>query len=93
MIQDNARYHHAYAQGDHIKNLNITPYFLPPYCPNLNLIERLWKFMKKKVMHNTYYETFQEFYDAVISFCGNMEKYTDELRSLMSSEFEILKAA
>ena len=93
VIQDNAKYHHAYAQSEHIKNLNVTPYFLPPYCPNLNLIERLWKFMKKEVMHNTYYETYSEFYDAVIEFCGNTEKYSDELSSLMSQKFEILKAA
>lgn len=70
VIQDNAKYNHAYGKSEHARSLNITPYFLPPYCPNLNLIERLWKFMKSEIMHNEYYETFSEFFDAIINFCS-----------------------
>lgn len=42
------------------KKLNIELVFLPPYSPNLNLIERLWKFFRKKVMYNQYYEKFAD---------------------------------
>jgi len=93
VIQDNARYNHGFANSDTIKDLNITPLFLPPYSPNLNLIERLWKFMKKTIMKNTYYETFAEFWSVIIEFCGNTEKYIEDIENIMSQRFEILKAA
>ncbi len=92
VIQDNAGYNHAYAKWHRSKELNFTPYFLPPYCPNLNLIERLWKFMKATIIHNEYYEKFSEFLQAVLNFCGNLEKYSEDLQSLMNQKFEILKA-
>jgi transposase len=93
VIQDNASYNHAYAKTDRIKELNITSLFLPAYCPNLNLIERIWKFMKKKIMKNTYYPTFKDFFQAILSFCGNLEKYINEISNLMSQKFQIIKEA
>ena len=36
--------------------------FLPPYSPNLNLIERLWKFMRKKILYNQYYEKISNYW-------------------------------
>lgn len=48
-ILDNARYQHAKAVKRLAKKLKIELLYLPPYSPNLNLIERFWKFMKKKV--------------------------------------------
>jgi len=93
VIQDNARYNHAYSVSDHAKQLRITPYFLPPYCPNLNLIERLWRLMKKTIMKNIFYPTFNDFWSAIISFCSSPEKYINELKSIMSQKFEIIKAA
>jgi hypothetical protein len=38
---------------------------LPPYSPNLNLIERLWKFVKKQVLYSKYYERFEDFKTAI----------------------------
>ena len=46
----------------------IVLHFLPPYSPNLNLIERLWKWMKERVIYNTYYEHFDDFRGAVLGF-------------------------
>ena len=43
-------------------------HFLPPYSPNLNPIERLWKWMKERVIYNTYYECFEEFKGAILGF-------------------------
>ena len=50
------------------KSLNIELYFLPSYSPNLNLIERVWKFVKKKCLYAHYYEKFPAF-KAAISKC------------------------
>lgn len=92
VIQDNAGYNHAYAKWEERTKLNFTPYFLPAYCPNLNLIERLWKFMKKTLIHNEYYEKFSDFFQAIINFCGNLDEYSEDVQRLMSHKFEILKA-
>lgn len=52
---------------------------LPPYSPNLNLIERLWKLMRKKVINNRYYERFKDFRDAVLGFFENAENMKKQL--------------
>jgi transposase len=49
VIMDNAKYNRAYQVRRHAKSLNVTIKYLPPYCPNLNLIERAWKYLKKKL--------------------------------------------
>ena len=59
IIKDNAKYHHAESVWALAQELNITIVFLPPYCPNLNLIERVWKFMKSK-FKNKYHATFND---------------------------------
>ena len=47
--------------SEYLKTSRIKLVFLPPYAPNLNLIERLWKFFKKKTPYNHYFETFAQF--------------------------------
>jgi transposase len=89
VVLDNAKYH--YGAEDRAKELNIKFEFLPPYSPNLNLIERLWKFYKKVVKRDQYHATFKEFYDATIAFFQNIEDYHPELASLLSPKFEIIK--
>ncbi len=54
---------------DKAKELGIHLLFLPPYSPNLNLIERLWKFTKKKCLYNQYYESFDRFKEAIDDCC------------------------
>ena len=87
---DNARYQRNYEVQDYAKKLGITLEFMPPYSPNLCLIERLWKFFKKKVIKNKYYETFDEFYDFVCRFFQDWDKWKEELQSLLSLNFEII---
>lgn len=90
VLLDNAKYNHgAHARA---KELNIILVFLPPYAPNLNLIERLWKFYKKIVKQNQYHRTFQEFFDATVDFFGHIERYATEMQSLLSMKFEIIKS-
>ncbi len=63
--------------------------FLPPYAPNLNLIERLWRFMNKKIRNNKYYENFSEFEFAVFGFFEQIGLYRDQLASLLAENFRI----
>ncbi|MDQ7016269.1 MAG: transposase [Gammaproteobacteria bacterium] len=58
---DNARYYRSEKVTEYLKNSRIELNFLPPYSPNLNLIERYCKYFKKTSLYNRYYETFSEF--------------------------------
>ncbi len=90
VICDNARYYRSKAVKQYLKNSRIKLVFLPPYAPNLNLIERLWKFFKKKILYNRYYESFAEFRAACEEFFSNPRKYHRELRSLLTENFAII---
>lgn len=65
---DNAKYYKNRSVTKHLETSKIKLHFLPPYSPNLNPIERLWKWMKERVMYNTYYEYFEDFRSAVMGF-------------------------
>lgn len=65
---DNARYYRNKTVIEYLKTSKIRPHFLPPYSPNLNPIERLWKWMKECVIYNTYYQEFEDFRSAVFGF-------------------------
>lgn len=65
---DNARYYKNKAVKKHLEGSRIELHFLPPYSPNLNPIERFWKWMKERVLYNAYYEDFEDFRDAVFGF-------------------------
>jgi len=56
VICDNARYYRSKAVQEYLETSRIKLVFLPPYAPN-HLIERFWKFLKKNVLYNRYYET------------------------------------
>ena len=86
-ILDNARYHHAKKVKALAGELEITLVYLPGYSPNLNPIERLWKFFKKKVMYNTYYPTFDEFKLATSSFFKGLRGLRCELTTLLTDNF------
>jgi transposase len=91
VICDNAGYYKAEQVQAEVKKLNIELVFLPPYSPNLNLIERLGKFFRKKVMYNQYYEKFSDFKNATEDFFnGGMKKYKSELRTLLAENFQII---
>jgi len=66
--------------------------FLPPDSPNLNLIERYWKFFKKKVLNNRYCETFEEFKPACRRFFRKRKNYLPELQMLLTENFHIQAA-
>ncbi len=92
IVLDNARYQHCYLVRSIAGLLNIHLLFLPPYSPNLNIIERLWKFVKKKCLYAKYYDSFDKFRNAILS---TMEKtnsdigYVNEVKSLMNLKFQL----
>jgi transposase len=92
IILDNARYQRAYEVQEEAKRLGITLEFLPPYAPNLNLIERLWKYFKKKMMQNSYHPTFDDFFTKTVEFFRTIESRRLDLETLLTLKFEIIKA-
>ncbi len=90
IIIDNATYYKNAALQEYLVNSKIEQMFLPPYSPNLNLIERLWKFMKKKVINDKYYEKSSEFKQKILEFFANIKSYKEELDSLITYNFQIL---
>ena len=87
---DNASYNHAYKVREKAEELGIKLKYLPPYCPNLNLIERLWKFFKGKVIKNKYYKEFHDFNDYIETFFENINDFKQELKVLLNPIFEII---
>ncbi len=91
IIADVARYYRSRLVSDFLKTSRINVLFLPPYSPNLNLIERLWRFMRKKVLNNCYYETFALFRAACGNFFENIKRFSKELESLFAENFQIIR--
>ncbi len=92
IILDNARYQRSYLVQQKAKDLGIELLYLPPYSPNLNLIERLWRYFKKKVMKNKFYENYALFENAVDKFFQTFDNNINELKSLLNFKFGIIKA-
>ena len=65
---DNARYYKNKLVQEYLKRSKVVLHFLPPYSPNLNPIERLWRWMKEVVIYNTYYPCFESFTSAIFGF-------------------------
>jgi len=65
LVMDNARYQHCKAVIEHAAAVGVELIFLPTYSPNLNLIERLWKFVKAEVLNAAYHSTFDGFIEAI----------------------------
>lgn len=91
-VLDNARYQRCSLVKKLAIELNIELLFLPAYSPNLNLIERLWKFIKKECLYSKYYSEFISFKNAIVD-CLNktISIYKQELDSLLTLEFQTFK--
>ncbi len=90
LVLDGAPYNRAKKVKNLAKRLSIKLVYLPPYSPNLNPIERLWKFMKKKVTANRYFEEFDDFKKSLVNFFRGIRKYRAELETLITDKFPIL---
>lgn len=94
LILDNAKYQKCKIVQELAASLNIELMYLPAYSPNLNIIERLWKFVKKKCLWSKYYADFKDF-KAAITDCLNQTHttYKNELKSLLTLNFQTFKKA
>ncbi len=91
VICDNARYYRSRAVKAYLEGSRVHLEFLPPYSPNLNLIERFWKFFKRQVLYNRYYETFDQYKDACRKFFADLGAHVPRLRTLLAESFEVIR--
>jgi transposase len=80
---DNAKYYRNKQVQEYLVSSKIKMHFLPPYSPNLNPIERLWKFMNERVLYNKYYEKFAHFKKAVFGFLESLLDPPQELQEAL----------
>ena len=72
------------------KELNIELLYLPPYSPNLNLIERLWRFVKKQVLYSKHYDRFDTFRNSINTCISDLgTRFKNEMQSLMTLKFQL----
>ena len=89
LVLDNARYQRCRLVQDLAKELGIELLFLPSYSPNLNLIERLWKFVKKEVLNSRHHQDFKRFEDAIDGCLADLPtKHREKLATLLTHNFQ-----
>ena len=92
LVLDNARYQHCQLVEDLARTLGIELLFLTSYSPNLNLIERLWKFVKKDVLNSRHQGSFPEFRQAIDGCLDHLPtKHCDAVNTLMTPRFQTFK--
>ncbi len=90
LLLDNAAYNHTARVTEVAHHHRIHLDYLPPYSPNLNPIERLWKFVRKTFFKDKYRATFAEFCAQLTAFFANLDQYRDDLNSLITLKFEVV---
>jgi transposase len=89
LVLDNARYQRNAVVQALAKQLGITLLYLPSYSPNLNLIERLWKFIKRRALYGRYHPTFAQFQAAIQEVLDGLSTtHAEKLKSLMTLKFQ-----
>ena len=89
-ICDSARYYKSHEVAKWLETLRVDMYCLPPYSPNLNIVERLWKYFRTEVMANSYYATFGEFRRVTSDFFRLIRHRSSELRPILADNFEVM---
>lgn len=89
VIGDNARYYKNKSLKEWLVDKPLEQIFLPPYSPNLNVIERLWKFMRKKVINTSFYRTKEAFRTSIHDFFNHLSDYKEELVTLLTLKFHL----
>ncbi len=93
IVADQAPYFKNKWVKQYLQNSRIALISLPAYSPNLNLIERLWKLMRKKVISNLYYEKFKDFKDTAFDFLKNdSSSFKQELKQFIGFNLHLLHA-
>jgi len=90
LVLDNARYQKCQSVAIKAKELNIELLYLPAYSPNLNLIERLWRFVKKQVLYSKHYDRFDTFRNSINNCISDLgTRFKSEMQSLMTMNFQL----
>ena len=90
LLADNASYNHSYEFTDFLKiHRRVQIKYIPSYSPNLNIIERLWRFFHEK-HRDKYFERFKEFEKAVLYFFQHIHRYDSELKTLLTDSFQTI---
>jgi transposase len=81
LVCDNGRFHHTLAVQEWLQSNSdrITVYWLPPYSPSLNLIERLWGHLKRTVLANVLFETLEELAAVFCKGVGRVNGHRDRM--------------
>ena len=89
LVPDNARYQRCEPARTLAARLKIELLYLPPYSPNLDLIERLWKFVTKEVLSCRHYEDFSRFKAAIVECLEQVEgKHSEAVASRLTLKFQ-----
>lgn len=92
VVLDNAKYQRNAAVQTLAKTLGIDLLYLPSYSPNLNLIERLWRLIKRRTLYGKYYPAFADFKAAIEQTISDLPtKHKDSLQSLMTHNFQVFE--
>jgi transposase len=92
LVLDNARYQRNAVVQALAQELGITLLYLPSYSPNLNLIERLWKFTKRRALYGRYHPTFAAFQAAIQEVLDGLSTtYAEPLKTLMTLKFQLFE--
>ena len=92
LVLDNARYQKCERVCQHAAGLKIELLYLPSYSPNLNLIERFWRYVRKECLYAKYYPKFDGFKQALINCIQNAHpQHRDKLETLLSWNFQSFK--
>jgi transposase len=90
LVMDNARYQRCDLVRREAARLNIELLFLPGYSPNLNLIERLWKFVKKEVLGARRLDTYEAFTQAIDGCLDQLPtKHKAQMDTLLTLDFQL----
>ena len=92
IICDNGRSNKNKDIQQYLETSRIKIHYLPPYSPNLNAIERLWKIMREHVTYNKYYPVFSEFKDKIHEFFGTtVHEIGHILKARINDKFEVVR--
>jgi len=92
VVLDNARYQRCTKVQECAQLLGIELLFLPPYSPNLNLIERLWGFVKDTCLYSKYYTSFADFKQSITLCLDETNgKHAQQLKTLLTLKFQTFK--
>lgn len=92
IILDQSGYHRSQLVRDSALEKNIELHYLPPYSPNLNSIERLWKVMNEEIRNNIFFSSAKMFRDAINGFFDDtLPKIAQSLRGRINDNFQTIK--